>query len=149
MPEEARGEPTTSWFTKHIYIYARVRTVVSLLFPSGHFVVDFDPKQADERDRWQEERIMMHGTSLVYTQRSASMAAACAYAWLTSRWNCDVSAESLVVPLSSHATIGPLLFCACCYHSAYYAPLQSWQTIRVLARMARPRLDGNRGSSQL
>lgn len=49
MPEEARGESTTS--SRNIYIYARVRTVVSSLFPSGHFVVDFDPKQADERDR--------------------------------------------------------------------------------------------------
>lgn len=51
MPEEARGESTTSSRNIYIYIYARVRTVVSSLFPSGHFVVDFDPKQADERDR--------------------------------------------------------------------------------------------------
>lgn len=58
MSEEARGELSTITHTNvcvcvcvHARMRVRVETVVSLLFPSGHFVVDFDPKQADERDR--------------------------------------------------------------------------------------------------
>lgn len=74
--------------SRHTNVCVCVLEQLSLLFPSVHFVVDFDPKQADKRSvtrgAYNDARDI-HNQARRWQQRARTRGK------LTSRWNCDVS----------------------------------------------------------